>query len=148
MRIDIVFLSFISGILIATQSALSGQLSSILKNPLIATFALYLSGALFISFYLFVTKEETPKLEVIKTVPTYLWIVGGVVSTFGLTLVYKSMPLLGLSNTLVCVICGQLILSLIATHYGWFNLPQHSINTKKFFGAIIIIIGVYLVNKE
>ncbi len=41
---------------------------------------------------------------------------------------------------------GQLLIALLASHFGWFNLPIKSIDTIKTIGAILLIIGVVFIN--
>ncbi len=148
MRTDLVFMAFVAGVLIAIQSALSGQLSIAIKNPTASTFFLYSSGFMALTVLFLIGVRPFPSWTILKSVPVHLYIVAGVISSIGLTLVYYVMPKLGLASTLVGVICGQLFLSLVVGHFGWFGLPQRGIDFYRVIGALIVVFGVYLVNKE
>lgn len=148
MKIDLILLSILAGMIIATQSAMSGQLSDILKNPFISSLVVFVSGTVALSLYLWISSTELPDDTMLQNTPVYLWFAGGVLSSIGLTIVYKVMPNFGVSSTLVCVVCGQLFISVLATHYGWFNLPQRSLTWYKLIGLLTVILGVYLVNSD
>ncbi len=41
---------------------------------------------------------------------------------------------------------GQLLIALVATHFGWFNLPITTINHTKLLGAVLLIGGMIFIN--
>jgi len=43
---------------------------------------------------------------------------------------------------------GQIIIAMMASHFGWLNLPVKPLNLFKIVGAITLIIGVLLLNWE
>jgi transporter family-2 protein len=42
---------------------------------------------------------------------------------------------------------GQLLLALVAGHYGWFQLPVAPLSLMKMTGAATLLVGVVLVNR-
>lgn len=148
MNYQLILLSILAGIFIAIQSALSGQISSILKNPMASTFIVYCSGALFVFLYLSKEGEVFALKEKAKDVPLYLWIVGGLLSSIGLTLVYKAMPVIGVSRSIAAVIFGQSTTSVMASHFAWFGLPQKEFSLWSFIGLVLMGVGVLFINKE
>jgi transporter family-2 protein len=139
-------ISILAGVAIALQSAMSGQFSSIIRSPSWTSLMIYFSSTIVMGTYLFLSKTEVPNIATLKLVPIHLWFMGAFLSVFALTLVYWQMPKIGISQVMVGVLIGQLLLSVIASHYGWFNLPIISFNLTRLVGIIFLIMGLFLIN--
>lgn len=96
--------------------------------------------------YIAIMKVKVPDVGSLQAVPKYLWVTGSFLSVFGLTLAYWLMPILGVSRVLSGIIAGQMIGGMIVSHYGLFNLPPTEINYYKIIGALLLFIGVILIN--
>lgn len=140
------FLSIFAGVLIALQSAMSGQLSAITKNPPWTTLLIYLTSSIVMGLYLIVSKTRPPNSELLKLVPTHLWFTGAFLSVLALTLVYWQMPKIGVARVMSGVLTGQLCISILAAHFGWFGLPVTAITIGRLSGFIFMLIGVFLIN--
>lgn len=139
-------LSVLAGFGITLQSGMSGQLSGLLKNPLLATFSLYVVSTLSMAFVLLVSKTNMPEMEIVKSVPRHLWVAGSVFSVTALTLIYWQMPKIGIAKVFSGVLVGQIITSMVASYYGWFGLPLLVLTTQKLLGAGCLVVGVILIN--
>lgn len=42
---------------------------------------------------------------------------------------------------------GQIILAVLASHFGWFELPIRTLNAERILGVLILIMGVLIVNR-
>jgi transporter family-2 protein len=141
-------IAFLGGVCLAIQSGFSTQLGSLLKKPIIASMATYTSGALFALIFVLFFSKDTLNLQSEKQIPTHLWIIGGLFSVTGITLYYFTIPKLGIAKMMSLGLCGQLIFSIIAGHFGWFDLPLEPISTKKVIGATAMIIGIIFINSK
>ncbi len=102
-------MAFTGGVFLAVQAAFNTQLGSITKQPVLAVIASsVVSIVLGIVFILFLNKE-TIQLPLLKEVPWYLWIIGGVFSMIGISLYFYTIPKLGISKMITLGLCGQLI---------------------------------------
>lgn len=45
-------------------------------------------------------------------------------------------------------LAGQLLLAVVASHFGWFDLPVKKIDFIKIVGIIALIVGIILINIE
>jgi len=81
-------------------------------------------------------------------VPLYLWFSGGLLSAIGVALFYWLIPQMGAGAMISCAMYGQIILALLAGHYGWFNLPEKPLTLQTIVGCISLIIGVWLINRH
>jgi len=141
-------IAFSSGAAISTQAAMNAQLGSLLKNPLLATCIAFCSSIFFILLAVMVYTKEYPSIEIIRSVPVYLWFSGGILSAFGISMFYYLIPQMGIGPMMSFALTGQLIVAVIAGHFGWFDLPIKPLTLGKLVGVVALIIGVILINKE
>lgn len=139
-------ISVTAGVAIALQSAMSGQFSSIVRSPPWASLLIYSTSSVVMTFYLLVSKTRVPSMDSLKSVPAHLWFVGAFLSVFALTLVYWQMPKIGVARVMTGVLTGQLLVSIIAAHFGWFGLPVTTISLSRGLGLLFMIFGVALIN--
>lgn len=143
-----VILALLGGVLLAAQGGFNTQLGVLLKSPLLASTTVYLFSTTFALGAVLLSVKEFPSTSELRTIPTYLWFTGALLSLIGITLYYYTIPKLGISTMISLGLCGQLIFSLIAGHMGWFNLPIEPADFKRISGVVIMIIGIILINSK
>ncbi|MEI6101506.1 MAG: DMT family transporter, partial [Eubacteriales bacterium] len=76
-----------------------------------------------------------------KKLPFYLYTGGliGVATTMFNNLAFGKI---GVSAILALILLGQMIVSLIIDHFGWFNMPKRAFPPKKLFGIAFVIAGI------
>ena len=141
-------IAFSSGAAISIQAAMNAQLGSLLKNPLLAACAAFSSSIFFTLLAVMVYTKEYPSIEIVKSIPIYLWFAGGILSAFAISMFYYLIPQMGIGPMMSFALTGQLIVAVIASHFGWFNLPIKPLTLVKLVGAIALIVGVVLINTE
>nr|WP_068891956.1 DMT family transporter [Pedobacter panaciterrae] len=140
--------AFFGGVFLAIQAGFNAHLGVLLKKPLLATIATSFSSLLFASVFVLMFFNEMPNPNLLKKVPWYLWFTGGLFSVIGISFYFYSIPKLGLSKMISLGLCGQLIFSAFATHFGWLNLPVEPITLKKIIGIMAMITGILLINSK
>lgn len=138
-------LAVLAGAAIALQAGMNAKLGVVLKNPLFATGLAFLLACIFTFTATLITQRHIPSLLTFKAVPVYLWF-GGVLSAFGVGISYYLIPKMGVGSMMSYALAGQLILAVVASHFGWFQQPINPINTRITLGVAIMIIGVFLIN--
>ncbi|MGH2665977.1 DMT family transporter [Flavobacterium sp.] len=141
-------LAFSGGVFLAIQAGFNSQLGVLLKKPLLAAISTSVSSAVFALLFILLFTKEIPNLHTAKQVPWYLWCIGGLFSVIGISLYYYTIPKLGISRMMSLGLCGQLIFSLAASHYGWMNLPLEPTTIKKGIGVTVMIIGIICINSK
>ena len=117
-----------AGAAIAIQAAMNAKLGVLLKSAMMGS-----SVAFFVSFVfaasamvlwamVFSTKLY-PQMADIKSVPVYLWFSGGALSAFGVGMFYYLIPKMGVGSMMSYALSGQILIAIVASHYGWFELP-------------------------
>lgn len=91
--------------------------------------------------------KEVPSFELIRTVPLYLYVIVGLLSSFALATFYFVIPKIGILTMLSFALSGQLIFSLISSNFGWFSLPVSPISIAKVVGVGSMLLGLFLINK-
>jgi len=140
-------IAFLAGAAIATQASMNAQLGILLRNPLLATCVAFLSSVFFTSLALIAHTKEYPSSDLIRSVPFYLWFSGGILSAFGISMFYYLIPRMGIGPMMSFALSGQLIIAIIASHFGWFDLPVKPLSASQLIGLLALIIGIVLVNK-
>ncbi len=142
-----VLLSFFAGIAIAIQANINSQLGVLLTSSLLATLIALISSAIFTSIAMTFLVKDFPSFDVVKSVPIYFYFCGGLLSAFALASFYYVIPKIGILSMISFGLTGQLIYSIISSHFGWFDLPVTTINVSKILGIIAMLVGIFLINK-
>ena len=137
-----------SGAAISTQAAMNAHLGNLLKNPLLATCIAFSSSIIFTLVATVFYTKDYPTIEIIRSIPVYLWFTGGILSALGISMFYYLIPKMGLGPMMSYALTGQLIIAVTASHFGWFDLPVSSLTTGKLAGVVALIVGVVLINQE
>lgn len=73
-------------------------------------------------------------------------LLGGALGVVYLTAIVISVPFVGVGITMVSVIIGQLVMSMVIEHYGWLGSKQTSINKEKVFAVISMCVALILIS--
>ena len=135
------------GVFLAIQGGLNAQLGVLLKNPLLASLVAFFCSACFALLLVALSVKNVPTIQQLKEVPYYLWFTGALFSVIGVSLYYYAIPRLGIPTMISLGLCGQLVFSVVAGHFGWFGLPAEPIDYKRILGILAMITGIILINK-
>jgi transporter family-2 protein len=141
-------LAIFAGVAISLQATLNAHLGVLLQSTLLGTGIAFMVGCLLCLTLVVVTGNLDVKASSFQTVPTYLWFTGGALGAFGVGLLYFLIPQMGIGPMTVFSLAGQLIIATVASHFGWFDLPQTSFTLQKLIGFFALIVGIVLVNGE
>lgn len=140
-------LAFVAGAAIAAQAGMNARLGAILKSALLASAVAFAGGLVYTLLVFALGSNTLPAQSAFKAVPVYLWFSGGLLSAFGIITFYWLIPRMGVGPMMAYALSGQLILAMLASHFGWFALPQVSLSASKLIGMAALILGMVLINK-
>jgi transporter family-2 protein len=143
-----IIISIIAGGGIALQSSISSRLGQLINNPIMATFSYFFSSTILLGLYLALKRDETYIRSDLINVPGYYWILGGLISSIALSIIYWQVPKMGLSKVITGVLVGQLLTSSILSHFGIFQLPKIPLNTYRIVGFLLLICSTILINRR
>ncbi|PAK39979.1 DMT family transporter [Peribacillus simplex] len=142
MRYISYLLALFAGAALSFEGAIYGELGKSI-GKLEASFYNFLVGSIILGLlWLFFGKG---KISHVVEAPKWT-LLGGVLGVIYLTAIVISVPFVGVGITMVAVIIGQLIMSMIIEHYGWLGSKKARINKEKIFAVISMIIALILVN--
>lgn len=127
---------------------MNAQLGKLLQNPVLAACVAFASSILFTTIALFAVTKEFPASDSIRAVPKYLWLSGGLLAAFAISMFYYLIPRMGIGPMMSFALSGQLIVAVGLGHLGWFDLPLKPINTTTSIGVGALITGIVLINYE
>ena len=136
------------GVFLAVQAGFNTQLSTFLKQPVLAVISTSIASAFFGSILIiFIGKSSLP-LSALKEIPIHLWFIGGLFSMAGISLYFYTIPQLGIARMITLGLFGQIIFSLIAGKFGWLNLPVEPITFRRIAGVAAMLLGILLINTK
>ncbi|CDQ41309.1 MULTISPECIES: DMT family transporter [Virgibacillus] len=142
MRYLAYILAVLAGTALSFESAIYGQLGETI-GELETSFYNFFMGTLIMGLlWLFFGKG---KLSYTMEAPKWS-LLGGILGVVYLTAIVISVPFVGVGITMVTVIIGQLIMSMVIEHFGWLGIQQTKINKEKVFAVISMIIALILIN--
>jgi len=141
--ITAVIIGLIGGVAIAAQAPMSSSISQNTGN-LESIFIIHIGGAIAAGIPLLLMKGGD--LRNIGTVPVYA-LFGGVLGLLVVGSINYAIPRVGVAPTLGLTIMGQLLAGLLLDHFGLLGLPVKSITPTQITGAVILLLGGWLVIK-
>ena len=129
----LIFVLLVGG-LMPIQGSINAQMGQILGHPLRGTLMNFATGGILLVILLVLWAGMPAKNDLLKA-PWYLYS-GGIMGVVFVTAMLTFIPEL-----------GQLIVSAIVDHYGWFMVPVHSLSISRAFGIGLLVLGLYLINK-
>ena len=135
--------------MLPVQGVVNGQLGRVLDNVVLATLISFVVGALtlLLVFLFRYNGSSVSALQGMSQVsPVYY--TGGVLGAFYVTMVALLIPRIGVANTMIAIIFGQVLLSLLLDHFGFLGIAVREINWIRVLGAGLVLAGLVLVVKN
>ncbi|MBT2680613.1 DMT family transporter [Bacillus sp. ISL-35] len=143
MGIIMILFTFFGGITLSAQSSINGTLSR-KAGTLETTLLTFLTGTMFlaISILFFGKGNVLGILEVPK------WqLSAAFLGTLYLLLTVMAVPRIGVIATNIAGIAGQLVIGVLIDHFGWFNSMVISLDMKRAFALLFMLIALYFIYK-
>lgn len=136
-------LTFAIGIALTIQTAINSQLREYLNSPLQAGLLSFIVGTFVLVLLVMLQSAPKPTVDSLIQLPWYLWL-GGCLGVYAISISIYSAPQLGFLTFSGLVIFGQIGMSMLMDHYGWLGVDKNPVNWSRFFGGILIFVGVIL----
>lgn len=140
-------LALLAGAAIAIQAGMNAQLGVSLKSPLLAAAVTFMVACGSVLAVVFISARQLPTTTSIHAVPGYLWF-SGAISAFGVASFYFLIPQMGVGSMMSYALTGQLLIAMLISHYGWFDLPETPVTISKLVGVLAMIVGIVLINRR
>jgi transporter family-2 protein len=132
------------GGLLAVQGMVNAQLSKALSHPLQASFISFSVAILCLLVLMLLLGIKVPARPALAAMPWYLY-TGGLLGVIYVTTVLVLIPRTGVANTLLAIFVGQMLVSICADHFGWFNTQVRTMDLSRAGGCALLMAGLYLI---
>ena len=139
-----VLLAVAAGAVLPVQVGVNTTLRNSLGNPIVAALVSFAVGSACLLAYALATRATWPTMQMLAKPPLWAW-TGGAVGAFFVATTIIVAPKLGAANLVALTIAAQLIGSLLLDHYGLIGFAQHSLNTTRLIGALLLIAGTVMI---
>jgi transporter family-2 protein len=141
------FLALAVGFVLPLQAGINAQLRTGLGHPLLAALASFLVGTIALAGAALIGRLSLPSAGALAAIPGWQW-TGGLLGAVYILLAVILAPKLGAATLIATVVGGQMLASLVLDHYGAAGYAQHPVNVMRVLGALLVIGGVILIQRN
>ena len=147
MQILIAFLLVLGGVGLTLQSAVNARLREAVGSPVLGALISFFVGSIPLALAVSVGLFGKGRLPGIGEQPWWIWI-GGLFGAFYVTLAIVGVPRVGTAVVIACAVFGQLAAALVLDSFGWLGVPRAPLNVWRVLGAVLVFVGVLLVQHK
>lgn len=137
MNLLYMLMAILAGIFTTLEATINSQLGKIL-TPGVATLHSLITGLTFFLILNIINGNIAKYQKVTQVSP--IWLIGGFFGAFIIYLSSKSIPMLGISNTLILIISAELLCSLVIEGV----ILNQQITVRKVLGLIVFLVGAVM----
>lgn len=143
-KILFILISVVGGMVAGVQAPINGELGKKIGNIEGAWLSFFI-GTLFLSIIaLFFGKGQ---INSISTVPKWQ-LFGGFLGAIFVTTIIITVPYLGVALTILSAIIGQIIISIIIDHFGFFGADKIPFNWNRLIGCVLMLTALYFIYRD
>ncbi|WP_432474443.1 DMT family transporter [Amphritea sp. HPY] len=134
------------GAVIPIQGALNARLGAAMVHPMQATLVSYIGGTIACIVALLVAQASLPDWKRVTGIDWYLYC-GGFLGVIFVSGMLYLMPKVGIANMLAAAILGQLVMSLVFDHFGFFGGLVIEVTPSRIIGVLLLLLGLYFIQR-
>ena len=138
--------AFIAGMAAPTQFAINSQLRQAVGGPVLAAAISFLVGTVILFAATLIVSRSIPDLGPIVSAPWWMYL-GGLLGAFYVCASVVLTPRLGVATTIGLFLAGQVVASIMIDNFGLFGTPVQAASIPRILGALLIIVGVAVVQR-
>ena len=135
----------LGGAATALQAPTNAKMMTAVGSPVNAAFVSFAVGTAALGI-LAVILQSRPDMVASRALPWYAWI-GGLYGAIFVVAAAWGVPRLGVATTIILMVAGQLLLSVVLDHFGAMGMPKQPISLGRVAGIGLVIAGVLMVRK-
>lgn len=139
-------LAFAAGMALPTQFAINSQLRSVVGGPVLAAGISFFVGTVVLFVATLAVRRAVPDLGSVGGAPWWMYLGGLLGAGFVLASVILT-PRLGAATTVGFFLAGQVVASMIIDHFGLFRAAVQEVTLPRLLGVLLILAGVFLVQR-
>jgi len=140
-------LAILIGCGLTLQGAINSNLKQHLGNPIAAAVISFSVGTIVLLLaYLALPNQYTLSLANLKATTWWMWL-GGILGAFYIVFSIIVIPEIGFANFFILLVAGQILLSIVFDQWGLWGYQVHSFSALRGTGIVLMIVGIYLIQK-
>jgi len=129
----------------ALQAPTNAKMMGAVGSPVNAAFVSFAVGTAALGI-LAVLLQARPDMAASRALPWYAW-VGGLYGAIFVVAAAWGVPRLGVATTIILMVAGQLLLSVVLDHFGAMGMPKQPISWGRVAGVLMVLGGVLMVRR-
>jgi transporter family-2 protein len=142
----LILLAIVIGLFLPLQSGINAQLRTAVGDPVVAALISFAVGTAALFAASLALRVPLPVAGLGGRTVWWHWI-GGLLGAFYIFAAVVLAPRLGAAALIAAVVAGQMLGSLLLDHYGLVGYAQHAVNLPRIAGAVLVILGVLLIQR-
>lgn len=146
MKASLSLLAIFLGAVLTVHLAMNGKVGAAIGNPRVGNMVFWCIGAIGAAI-IGLSGWQAGALSGIRQVNPLLLTAGlmGASLVFGIAWLF---PRVGAANATLALLFGQIVSSLIVSHYGWLGSPTQPITMRSVLGVLVMLAGVVLATRR
>lgn len=139
MKLHLFLGTLFLGIVLAVHLAMNGRVGNIMDNARVANALFWTIGAV-TAIIVGLTGWEAGVLGHLKNINPLLLTAGALGALLVFTIAWM-IPRMGAGPVFILLLSGQVVGSLLMSHFGWLGSPQEPISLVQIVGAGLMVAG-------
>lgn len=147
IKIHYYLISILAGVAVALQTGVNSQLRTDTNNPVLTALISFLVGTVMLVILYMSVFRQSPAFP---DGYAFTWwkFTGGILGVIYVISIVIAAPRIGAANALAFIVGGQFVAAIIIDHYGYIGLPVVRISAYRIMGIVLLLAGVYLIQKR
>jgi transporter family-2 protein len=142
MRVYLYIFSMFCGVVLTVHLAMNGKVGAVLNNARVGNSLFWCIGAA-MAILIGLSGWQSGALGGLKQVDPILLTAGAIGASLVFAIAWL-IPRIGAGPFTLTLLTGQIVSSMVISHYGWLGSPVQPIGMKSIVGAAIMFAGVVL----
>ena len=129
----------------ALQAPTNAKLATAVGSPVNAALVSFAVGTAALAIVA-AALQARPDMTAVRGLPWWTW-VGGLYGAVFVAAAAWGVPRLGVALTVILMVAGQLLISVVVDHFGIMGVPRQPISWGRIGGVALVVAGVVMVRR-
>ena len=135
----------VAGAATGLQGPTNARLAVAVGSPVNAALVSFAVGTLALALVAAVMHVK-PDMMAVRGLPWFAWM-GGLYGAMFVVAAAFAVPRIGVANTIILLVAGQVLISLVVDHFGLMGVPRQPLTLPRLGGVLMVVGGVLLARR-
>lgn len=136
-----------AGLGLAVQAAANARLREGVQSPALSALLSFVIGGVVLAVLTASGVMGRGRLSGLNALPAWAWL-GGVFGAIYVCAAVVTVPRIGTALVIAGAVFGQMVAALALDSFGWFGVPRIPLSPWRVVGAILLLVGVILMQRK